>query len=65
VLLLFLCYYLLKDLVLPPCIPSCKSWESLRINNLHFFLVSSFFTFLFLNILFYFIFILMFFLPLF
>jgi hypothetical protein len=38
VLLLFLCCYSLKDFVLPPCIPSCKSWESLRIGNLRFFL---------------------------
>ncbi len=36
-LLLLLCCYSLKDLVLPPCIPSYKSWKSLRVNNLHFF----------------------------
>jgi hypothetical protein len=33
-LLLFMCCYSLKDLILPQYIISCRSWESLRINNL-------------------------------
>jgi hypothetical protein len=44
-LLLLLCCYSLKDLVLPPCIPSYKIWKSLKINNLHFF--NKFFFFFF------------------
>jgi hypothetical protein len=27
------CCYLLKNLVLTPCIPSCKNWEWLGANN--------------------------------
>jgi hypothetical protein len=32
-LLLLVCCYSLKNIVLPPYIPSCKSWEWLRIDN--------------------------------
>jgi hypothetical protein len=32
-LLLLVCCNPLKNLVLPPCIPSCRNWEWLRINN--------------------------------
>jgi hypothetical protein len=35
-LLLFACCYLLKNLVLPPCIPSCKNWEWLGVKNRKF-----------------------------
>jgi hypothetical protein len=36
-LMIFLCCYLLKYLVLPPSMPSCRSWESLGVDNPHFF----------------------------
>jgi hypothetical protein len=32
-LLLLVCCYLLKNLVLPPCIPSCKNREWLKVEN--------------------------------
>jgi hypothetical protein len=32
-LLLLMCCYTLKNLVLPPCIPSCMNWEWLRVKN--------------------------------
>jgi len=37
VLLLFMCCYSLKDLVLPLCIPSCKNWEWSRMTTCIFF----------------------------
>jgi hypothetical protein len=32
-LLLLVCCYLLKNLIAPPCIPSCRNWEWLGIKN--------------------------------
>ncbi len=43
---LFLCCYLLKDLALPPSIPSCRSWESLGVDNPRLFSNKFFFPFL-------------------
>jgi hypothetical protein len=31
--LLLVCCYSLKNLVLPPCIPSCRNWKWLGVEN--------------------------------
>ncbi len=50
-LLLLVCCYSLKNLVLPPCIPSCKSWEWSKVDSrpLVFFLIRFFFPFVFFH----------------
>jgi hypothetical protein len=44
VLLLLVCCYLLKNLVLTPCIPSCKNWEWLGVNNWKLVFFSKYFS---------------------
>jgi hypothetical protein len=60
-LLLLKCCYLLKDLILLCCIPSCRSWESSRVNSLCFY-SSKFFFLLFVFIVFPCFFVLLFYL---
>ncbi len=53
VLLLLVCCYLLKNLMLPPCIPSCRNWEWLGVKNQKFVSIFPFahFHFYFFNLM--------------